>query len=84
MYMRSNQYNLAIQQCRIALQYAPSDEAAMYHLIISLRHAGGHSEELQPLVKRLAEMHQESLHEETGRKRFRLVEQEPPPVPATK
>jgi tetratricopeptide (TPR) repeat protein len=84
MYMRSNQYNLAIQQCRIALQYAPSDETAMYHMIISLRHAGGHGEELQPLVKRLAEMHQESLHEETGRKRFRLVEQEPPPVPATK
>ena len=78
MYMRSGQYDLAIAQCRAALQYAPSDESAMYHLIISLRHSGGHADELRPLVKRLAEMHQESLHEETSRKRFRLEEQEQP------
>ncbi|MGA7859595.1 MAG: hypothetical protein WCA11_16790, partial [Terracidiphilus sp.] len=73
MYMRSNQYNLAIEQCKLALQYAPSDETAMYHLIISLRHTG-HNDGLAPLVKRLSEMHQESLHAETERKRFRLVE----------
>jgi tetratricopeptide (TPR) repeat protein len=73
MYMRSEQYSLAIEQCRLALQYAPADETAMYHLIISLRHSG-HSDELQPLVKRLSEMHQESLHAETGRKKFMLVE----------
>jgi len=78
MYMRSGQYNLSIEQCRLALQYAPSDETAMYHLIISLRHSG-HSDELPALVKRLSEMHQESLHAETGRKRFKLVEQEPAP-----
>jgi len=78
MYMRSNQYDLAIQQCRTALQYSPSDETAMYHLIISLRHIGKR-DELPALVKRLAEMHQASLHQETGRKKFRLVEQEPPP-----
>ena len=73
MYMRSDQYNLAIEQCKVALQYSPSDETAMYHLIISLRHTG-HSEGLQPLVKRLSEMHQESLHAETARKSFMLVE----------
>jgi tetratricopeptide (TPR) repeat protein len=78
MYMRSNQYDQAIEQCRLALQYSPSDETAMYHLIISLRHTGKR-DELAPLVKRLAEMHQESLHQETGRKKFRLVEQEHPP-----
>jgi tetratricopeptide (TPR) repeat protein len=73
MYMRSEQYSLAIEQCKVALKYQPSDEKAMYHLVISLRHTG-HSDELQPLVKRLGEMHQESLHTETERKRFRLVE----------
>ncbi len=78
MYMRSNQYALAIEQSRIALQLAPSDETAMYHLIISLRHSG-HSDELQPLVKRLSELHQQSLKQETDRKRFRLVEGTPPP-----
>jgi tetratricopeptide (TPR) repeat protein len=80
MYMRSSQYNLAVEQCRTALRYSPSDEAAMYHLIISLRHEGGYADELPPLVKRLAEMHQESLKAETGRKKFRLEEQQPPPA----
>lgn len=76
MYMQSGQYGLAIEQCRLALQSDPSDEAAMYHLIISLRHSGN-SDELPALVKRLSEMHQESLHQETDRRRFKLVEQEP-------
>ncbi|MGA7339113.1 MAG: tetratricopeptide repeat protein [Terracidiphilus sp.] len=78
MYMRSGQYGPAVEQCRLALQYDPSDETAMYHLIIALRHSG-HNDELQPLVKRLSEMHQESMQQETGRKRFKLVEGEPQP-----
>ena len=77
-YMRTNQYGLAVEQCKLALQTSPSDETAMYHLIISLKHMGKR-DELPPLVKRLAEMHQESLHAETGRKKFRLVEQENSP-----
>lgn len=82
MYMRSSQYNFAVEECRTALRYSPSDETAMYHLIISLRHEGGHADELPPLVKRLAEMHQESMKAETGRKRFRLEEQQPPAASA--
>ncbi len=72
MYMRTGQYDLAIEQCQIALKYSPSDESATYHLIISMRHTG-HSDDLKPLVKRLAELHQESLRHETERKRYRLV-----------
>jgi hypothetical protein len=44
----------------------------MYHLIISLRHSG-QNDELPPLVKRLAELHKESLRHESERKSFRLV-----------
>jgi hypothetical protein len=44
----------------------------MYHLMISLRHAGK-KEEAQQLVKRLADLHQQSLKNETDRKRYRLV-----------
>jgi tetratricopeptide (TPR) repeat protein len=73
MYMTLNQYDLAAKECRTALQYDPSDETAMYHLIITLRHSG-HQDDLKPLVKRLSELHQESLQHETDRKRFRLVE----------
>ena len=81
MYMSLNQYDRAITECRTALRYDPANESAMYHLIISLRHSG-HNDELPPLVKRLSELHQESLRRETERKRFRLVV-EGKPTPGT-
>ncbi|MGA2807768.1 MAG: tetratricopeptide repeat protein, partial [Terracidiphilus sp.] len=79
-YMSSGQYDLAIEQCRLALQYSPSDKTAVYHLMIALRHSGqaGQHDEIQALVKRLSELQQSSLQKETDRKRFRLVE--PPPA----
>lgn len=73
MYMSSGDYDRAIEQSRIALQSAPSDEAATYHLMISLRHKGD-KKELPALVKRLADLHQQSLKAETDRKRYRLEE----------
>ena len=79
MYMSSGDYDHAIEQCQIALRSAPSDESATYHLMISLRHKGDKSE-LPALVKRLAELHQESLRAETEKKRYRLVEQSSPPA----
>ena len=81
MYMSLSQYDNAVKECRTALQFDPANESAMYHLIISLRHSG-HNDELPPLVKRLSEMHQDSLKRETDRKRFRLVmEGSPAPAP---
>jgi len=79
MYMSSGQYDLAIEQSRIALKYAPADEAATFHLVISLRHVG-QKEELPALVRRLSQLHQDSLKKETDRKRYRLeLVQAPPP-----
>jgi tetratricopeptide (TPR) repeat protein len=81
MHMHSGQYNLAIEQCRKVLLLSPSDEAAAYHLVIALRHSGqSGTDEMKALVKRLSEMHQESMKKETDRKRYRLVVQEPPPA----
>jgi tetratricopeptide (TPR) repeat protein len=79
MYTRSGQYNLAIEQCRRALDYSPSDEAAIYHLIVALRHSGasGDREEIPALVKRLADSQQASRQQQTDRKRFQLIEQQP-------
>jgi Flp pilus assembly protein TadD len=81
MYVRSGQYSPAVEQCRLALQYAPTDRSAVYHLIMALRHSGQseHSDEIQTLLKRLSDLQQAALHNETDRKRFRLVEQ--PSVP---
>ena len=81
MYMSLGQYDRAVKECRKALQYDPSNETALYHLIISLRHTG-HEEDLKPMVRRLAELHKESLQRETDRKRFRLVEAPTPPAPS--
>lgn len=72
--MSLNNYQQAIDESRIALQYDPNNEAAMYHLVVSMRHTGSKPDTLQPLIKRLAEMHKESLQRETDRKRYRLVE----------
>ena len=79
MYTRSGQYNLAIEQCRLALRYSPSDQTAIYHLIVALRHSGqsGRREEIPTLVKRLSDLQQASRQDESGRKRFKLVEQQP-------
>jgi hypothetical protein len=54
----------------------------MYHLIIALRHSkqSGQSNEIDGLVKRLSDLQQASLQQETARKRFRLVEQESEPA----
>jgi tetratricopeptide (TPR) repeat protein len=81
MYMSSGQYSLAIGQCRRALEYAPTDRSALYHLIIALRHSGqsGQRDEIQALVKRLSDLQQVSLQQETARKRFKLLEQQPDP-----
>jgi tetratricopeptide (TPR) repeat protein len=77
MYMSSGKYDLAIEECRLALQYAPSDRTALYHLIIALRHSGQsrQRDEIQELVKRLSDLQQSALQQETARKRFKLVEE---------
>lgn len=81
MYMSMGQYDRAADESRTALQYAPADESATYHLVISLRHTG-QKEELPALVKRLAQLHQDSLKKETDRKRFRLELGPAPPQAA--
>jgi tetratricopeptide (TPR) repeat protein len=79
-YIRSGQYNLAIQQCRLALHYAPSDRPAIYHLILALRHSagGGEGDEIQTLVRRLSDLQQAARQQETIRAGFKLVEQAAP------
>jgi tetratricopeptide (TPR) repeat protein len=82
LYMRTGQYGPAIEQSRIVLKDDPSDESATYHLIIALRRSGqnGQKDEVQNLVKHLAELQQTSLHNETERNRYKLVEQQTAPA----
>jgi len=82
LYFASGQYRLVVEQSQLALHYAPSDQSAMYHLIMALRHSGqsGDRDKIQALVKRLSESQQASRQKDTDRKRFKLIEQQPVPV----
>jgi tetratricopeptide (TPR) repeat protein len=77
LYQESGQYPLAVEECRLALRYAPSDQSATYRLIILLRHSEKSEDraKIPVLVKRLSALQQASRQEETDRKRFRLIEE---------
>jgi tetratricopeptide (TPR) repeat protein len=81
LYTRSGQYQQAIEQCRLALQYSPSDKIAIYHLIVALRHIsnGGQRVEIEMLVKRLSDLQQASRQQDLNRKRFKLEVQRSAP-----
>ncbi|MGD0628846.1 MAG: tetratricopeptide repeat protein [Terracidiphilus sp.] len=80
-YTHAGEYNLAIDQCREALKYSPSDPTAIYHLIVALRHSGqsGQRDEIESLVKRLAVVQDASRKQQTDQKRFQLKEIQPQP-----
>jgi tetratricopeptide (TPR) repeat protein len=79
----SGRYADAEQQSRNALQNDPSDQTAIYHLIVALRHAhqGQAATEIPALVKQLSALQQQSLDQETARKHFSLVESKPAQAP---
>ncbi len=74
LYARSSQYDLAIEQCHLALKTNPADQTAIYHLIVALRHSTDIEarKEIPTLVKRLSELQTTSRQAETDRKRFKL------------
>ena len=78
LYLKSGQLNLAIGQCRLALQGNPSDQEALYHLIQALRQSGtGSKTEMTELVKRLADFRRESHEQEATTNRYKLYETTP-------
>jgi tetratricopeptide (TPR) repeat protein len=72
----STRYSDAERQSRTALQNDPSDQTAIYHLIVALRHnhQDNAATEIPALVKRLSVLQQQSLDDETARKHFSLIE----------
>ncbi len=77
LYLKSGQVEEAIEQSRRALQKIPSDQEALYHLIQALRKSGDTRQELPTLVKRLAELRQESRKAEASGTKYKLYEPEP-------
>ena len=71
-YLDSGENGLAAQECRIVLQQTPSDQSALYHLVIALRKSGNQAE-IPDLLKRLAKARQEATKQEGERNRYKLV-----------
>ncbi len=59
LYLEDEQYQLSVEQSRQALQIDPKDQTALYHLIMVLRKTKD-NKELPELLKRLAQLRQES------------------------
>jgi tetratricopeptide (TPR) repeat protein len=82
-YAGGGQYDLAIEQCQLALMSDPGDQTAIYHLIVAYRHSGRADQraKIPVLVKQLADLQKTARQKETERKGFRLVEEQPAPRP---
>ena len=72
LYLDSGQNALAIKECRAALQGNPSDQTALYHLIVALRKTNDQAE-IPDLLKRLAKARQDATKEEADQNRYKLV-----------
>ena len=71
-YLDAGQNALAAKECRVALKQDPSDQSALYHLVVALRRTGEQAE-IPDLLKRLAQARQEASKEEGERNRYKLV-----------
>lgn len=77
----SGDFASAAKESRIAIQHAPNDRPAVYHLILALRHSKQPQDrkELKIMLKRLAKMESASTQNARHKKQFRLVEASAPP-----
>lgn len=82
----SGNFRAAARQSRLALQYAPNDRPAVYHLILALRRSKRPQDqsELKIMLKRLAKMESASAQNARHKRQFRLVEATAPPQATAK
>jgi tetratricopeptide (TPR) repeat protein len=71
-YLDAGQNVLAAKECRLVLEKKPSDQSALYHLIVALRKTGNQAE-IPDLLKRLAKARQDATREEGEQNRYKLV-----------
>jgi len=72
LYLQSSQNEKAIEQCRLVLRENPSDQIAVYHLLLALRKINDPKGEVPGLVKRLAELRLQSQLREASANRYKL------------
>jgi tetratricopeptide (TPR) repeat protein len=72
-FIENGQMELAVNHCRAALALDPSDQQALYHLIVALRKTD-QKDQIPALLKRLLELRAETKTDQTAIKRYRLYE----------
>jgi two-component SAPR family response regulator len=73
LYVDAGQNNLAVEQCRKALEIDPKDQTSLYRLIQALRKTG-ETTEIPGLLKRLALLRQQGVKEQKQRYQYKVVE----------
>jgi tetratricopeptide (TPR) repeat protein len=71
-YLDAGENALAAKECRLVLEQSPSDQSAIYHLVIALRKTGD-QKDIPDLLKRLAKARQDATKQEGDRNRYKLV-----------
>jgi len=74
LYMQSEKYPEAIEQCRKALAIDSTDQTVVYRLIQALRKTGDTKGEIPELLKRLALLREQALKKDKERYRYKLVD----------
>ncbi len=72
LYLQSGNINGAVEQSKLAFADDPTDQTALYHLILALRKAGRTSE-IPALVKKLTALRQQAQQKEIDERRFAIV-----------
>ncbi|MDQ2944344.1 MAG: hypothetical protein M3Y27_00090, partial [Acidobacteriota bacterium] len=73
LYLEEGKTSEAIEQSRLAVRHDPSDQTALYHLIVALR-KDHRTTELPPLIKQLAALREEARTKENNQRKYALVE----------
>jgi tetratricopeptide (TPR) repeat protein len=72
LYLQAGQTALAVKECRLVLKDHPTDQTALYHLVLALRKTNNRTE-IPELLKRLAKARQDATREEAEHNRYKLV-----------
>ena len=76
LYLQAGDVEKAIEECRLALRYDPSDEMALYRLIRALQSSGrpDAAAEVPALLKRFAALRDEARQRQVQESKYQLVE----------
>jgi tetratricopeptide (TPR) repeat protein len=73
LYLQMGRIDEAVEQSRLAFRADPSDQTALYHLIVALRKAE-RADEVPPLVKKLQQLKEQAQLKEATERKYRLFE----------